>query len=172
MNGVVIYREVQQFRQVWLWMILTFSALMAWWAFFQQVVLKIPFGNRPSSDWVIWVIWLIVGVALPWLFFALKLVVEVRKEGIHAYFSPLYKRTISFQDLKDYRVVKYRPILDYGGWGIRFNWRRELALNVAGNCGVRFELKSGRKILIGSQSPEKLARAVGEALKIAKARDK
>ncbi len=130
--------------------------------------MKDPFGSRPSSDTVVWVIWLIVGVALPWFFYALKLIVEIRGEGVFAHFFPLYKRTIKFQDLKDYQVVKYRPILDYGGWGIRGSWRRELALNVAGNRGVKFELKDGRKNLIGSQSPEKFNRAVGEALKMAK----
>ena len=57
----------------------------------------------------------------------------------------------------------YRPILEYGGWGIRYTMGRGWAYNVSGNQGVQLELASGKRILIGSQRAEELARAIGEA---------
>jgi hypothetical protein len=58
----------------------------------------------------------------------------------------------------------YRPILEYGGWGIRYSpFAKGWAYNVSGNQGVQLELASGKRILIGPQRAEELARAVGEA---------
>lgn len=53
----------------------------------------------------------------------------------------------------------YRPISEYGGWGIRFG-RSGRAFNMSGNRGVQLVLKSGRRVLIGSQRPEELAAAI------------
>jgi hypothetical protein len=58
----------------------------------------------------------------------------------------------------------YRPILEYGGWGIRYSpFGQGCAYNVSGNRGVQLELADGQRILIGSQRAEELARAIGEA---------
>ena len=40
-------------------------------------------------------------------------------------------------------VVQYRPIVDYGGWGIRSGRDGERVLNARGNRGVRLELADG-----------------------------
>jgi hypothetical protein len=60
-------------------------------------------------------------------------------------------------------VQTYRPIRDYGGWGIRYG-RGGKAYNVSGNRGVMLELSDGQKLLIGSQRPEELANAINLAL--------
>jgi len=62
-----------------------------------------------------------------------------------------------------YRVVQYRPILDYGGWGIRAGRDGERVLNARGDRGVRLELADGSSLLIGSQRPEELAETLERA---------
>ena len=58
----------------------------------------------------------------------------------------------------------YRPLLEYGGWGIRYApFGKGWAYNVHGSQGVQLELTNGKRILIGSQRAEELARAIGEA---------
>ena len=62
-------------------------------------------------------------------------------------------------------VVTYRPIADFGCWGISFGRDGERALIARGNRGVRLVLNDGTKLLIGSQRPEALARALEQALR-------
>ncbi len=61
-------------------------------------------------------------------------------------------------------VVSYRPLMDYGGWGIRVGRDGERVLNARGNRGVRIELTDGTRLLIGSQRPEALAVAIERTL--------
>jgi hypothetical protein len=56
----------------------------------------------------------------------------------------------------------YRPILEYGGWGVRYSFvRKGWAYTVSGNRGVQLQLANGKRILVGSQRAEELARAIG-----------
>ncbi len=57
---------------------------------------------------------------------------------------------------------EYSPLAEFGGWGIRFGTEGR-AFNLRGNRGVQLELKSGRKVLIGSQRAEELAEAIRRA---------
>jgi hypothetical protein len=61
--------------------------------------------------------------------------------------------------------VNYRPIADYGFWGVRAGRDGERAFIARGNRGVRLELIDGTKILIGSQRPEALASVLDGALR-------
>ena len=57
-----------------------------------------------------------------------------------------------------------QPILEYGGWGIRYSpFGKGWAYNVRGNQGVQLELANGQRILVGSQRADELARAIGQA---------
>ena len=53
---------------------------------------------------------------------------------------------------------QYRPIIDYGGWGIRTGRDGERVLNARGNRGVRLELADGSRLLIGSHAVKNLPR--------------
>jgi hypothetical protein len=52
-------------------------------------------------------------------------------------------------------VITYRPIIDYGGWGVRFG-RKGMAYNVSGNIGLLISRKNGKTILIGTQKPDEM----------------
>jgi hypothetical protein len=56
----------------------------------------------------------------------------------------------------------YHPIREYGGWGIRMGGEGR-AFNMRGNRGVQLVLRSGQRVLIGSETPEVLAEAIRAA---------
>jgi len=47
-------------------------------------------------------------------------------------------------------VRKYKPLLEYGGYGIR-GFGNNRALNISGNTGLQLVFKDGRKLLIGTK---------------------
>ncbi len=118
----VNYREVQQFRQIWIWFLIVLIAGITWYGFFQQIIFRRPFGSNPAPDLVMWIIWIVVGIGFPLLFHATRLIVEVREDGVYIRFFPLHYRfhRIPFAELKSYEVRNYSPIKEYGGWGIRY----------------------------------------------------
>lgn len=157
----VLFREVQHFRQLWLWIIVLAIAGVAIYSVIQQLILDQPFGNNPASDTVVLALCVIFGVAFPVLFYRMNLTVEVREDGLHYRLFPFH---LSFQrigvaEIRRCEPVSYRPLRDYGGWGIRYGMGGK-AYNISGNRGVQLELINGRRILIGSQKPEELAAAI------------
>jgi hypothetical protein len=57
----------------------------------------------------------------------------------------------------------YHPIREYGGWGIRSAPNQSRAFNMRGDQGVQLVLRSGMRVLIGSQTPDALAEALRKA---------
>ncbi len=72
---------------------------------------------------------------------------------------PLYRRRICLDEIVSAEAVIYSPIAEYGGWGIK-GMPGNSALNARGNQGVRLTLRSGKRLLIGSQKPDALADAL------------
>jgi hypothetical protein len=155
------FREVQQFRQIWIWAIVIAIAGLMWYAFVIQVLFRRPFGDNPMPDILMIVFWLLFGLGLPALFFFGKLITEVRSDGIYIRFFPFHLsfQKIAFKDLKRYKTRTYRPLLEYGGWGIRYGFAGK-AYNVSGNRGVQLEFLNGKRLLIGSQRAEEFLQAI------------
>ncbi|MFC1963201.1 DUF6141 family protein [Chloroflexota bacterium] len=90
---------------------------------------------------------------------------EVRSDGIYFKYFPFHLsfRKIPLESLRKYEAITYRPIRDYGGWGLKYG-RKGRAYTARGNRGVQLELSDGRPVLIGSQKPEELVMAIDKAL--------
>lgn len=110
--------------------------------------------------------WLIAVVLVFILIKIFRMKTWVRKDGIHIRLFPFHLKPVfvSLGDFSDYSVITYNPLMDYGGWGIRWTLKGK-AYNARGNRGVLLSLNNGKTLLIGSQQPEKLAEAIGEALR-------
>jgi hypothetical protein len=156
------FREEQRFRQPWIWLLIGFVVLLQWWGFYQQILLGQPRGSRPAPDWLVVLFWLLFGIGLPLLFLYLKLVFTVTNESIDIHFRPLTRRKIPIAEVTHVEARTYSPIWGYGGWGIR-GFSSNRAYNVGGNRGVELVLKDGRKVMIGSQQADNLARAIAAA---------
>jgi hypothetical protein len=109
--------------------------------------------------------WVVLGIILATalLLYSMRLSVQVDAEAIRIRFFPLWKKTIPLAEVVRWEARTYRPLLEYGGWGIRYTLGKGWAYNVRGNRGVQLELTNGQRILIGSQRAEELAGAIGEA---------
>ena len=162
-RGRLYFYEEQRFRQPWVWALVLVPLLVFGYGFFKQIVLGEPWGDKPMEDSeLIGVTAMLVLIAV-WIY-EMRLVTEVREDGVHYHFFLLWRRKIlPFQRIKSYAVRSYNPIREYGGWGIRRGsggW----AYNVSGNRGVQFELTDATRLLIGSERPEEFARAVSKGM--------
>ena len=116
-------------------------------------------GGLRGVEWVP----LAVGAGLLLLFHVLELTVTVRPSETDVRFRPLTRRRVPHAALRSCEARTYRPILEYGGWGVRRGWGGGRAYNVRGNRGVQLVLDDGTRILVGSQRPEELAAAIRSA---------
>ena len=65
----IYYREEQRFSQRWLWMVLAIIAVLFTVGFVKQIVFKVPFGDKPMSDYQLLIIWVISSIVMPGLFY-------------------------------------------------------------------------------------------------------
>jgi hypothetical protein len=153
----VVFREEQYFD----WRVYCLFALLE--LFTGLVVVR---GHGWSREIVLG---LIIGLALLMLviIFLLHMTTEVTPTNVRIWFgwAPTYRREVPIATIRSIDVVTYRPIADYGFWGIRTGRDGERALIARGNRGVRLELTDGTRLLIGSQRPEELAATMDRALR-------
>jgi len=151
------YHEVQQFRQIWIVLIVGFLAVLAWYSFAVQIILGEPFGTNPAPDTVVLIILAIFGIAFPVWFWLLKLEIQVTGTALRFRMYLLHPswKEVPFADIASVIAVIYRPLREYGGWGIRFG-RKGMAYNISGNRGVQVTLKNGKSFLLGSLRAEEL----------------
>jgi len=72
----------------------------------------------------------------------------------------IIRKVFLLKDVETYRVVE-NPW--YYGWGIRYTPRGWL-FNVSGFSAIELQMKDGKLYRIGTDDPEGLAKAIGEAL--------
>jgi hypothetical protein len=163
----IIYREEQKFG-LWLrWLVylsMGFSAVITAFA-----MSKIPASDAPQANWELFLAGLVglgVPISIAALFLLLKLETYVSRDGIYVRYFPFHIRFKRFapEDLSEYYARQYKPLREYGGWGIRYSLRNGKAYNTSGNRGVQLVFKNGKKLLIGSQKPEQLEAAIREIL--------
>jgi hypothetical protein len=100
-------------------------------------------------------------VLLPVFLASMRLVTQVRHDGIYLRFIPFHWRWVRIEPerIKGVQARTYNPLLEYGGWGIRYGARGK-AYTISGNRGVELEFANGRTLLIGSQRAEELASVI------------
>ena len=161
----IYFKEEQRFRQIWLWVVVIVTCTIPWIGMIIQVILGQKVGNNPAPNWMIILIWLMFGVAFPVFFYLLKLVTEVRKDGIYFKFFPFHRKfkTYSYDEIDNCAMREYKPIREFGGWGIRYGLSGK-AYNVYGNKGIQLILKNKKRLLIGSQKADEFYKAIQKAL--------
>jgi hypothetical protein len=161
----VLFCEIQQFRQWWVWLIVSALVAFAAWIFITQIINGIPFGTKPLPDFGVYIVTFILGVGCPALFLLMKMKTIVRGDILIVSFLPFYFKKFPLDDIRDFAVCEFNPFKDFGGWGVRWNPKSGTGIFVSGGRGIRLEMKNGRKITIGSQEPERFADALTAALK-------
>ena len=142
-----MFREVQRFRQPWVWLLLSLAALVVT----ARLVSEGPsVGNTLGLG---------VVAATFLLFLNLKLEVETRPDALHLRYAPFFTRSIPYSEIREAELEPY-PLFAYGGWGLRYSFTKGWAYTVAGNQGLRLKLRSGKTLYLGSQRPEELLSAI------------
>lgn len=80
MNSTVLFREVQRFRQWWLWFVVAIGPLTVWLAAYRRFVLGEGTGTKPTPDNLLLVLCVLIGIGLPLLFYSAGLETEVRSD--------------------------------------------------------------------------------------------
>jgi hypothetical protein len=95
-----------------------------------------------------------------------RMVTELTPAEIRVRFGwiALFGEVVPLRHVRDCEAVTYRP-LAFGGWGLRGSRLAGGALNARGDRGVRLGLDNGKSLIIGSQRPDALAEAIGQALR-------
>lgn len=157
----ILFHEEQKFRQWWLLVIVSVTSVFPWIGFFYQIVFGNKFGNNPAPDTFIIIIWLVFGIGFPLLFLSSKLITLVRQDGVYLKFFPFHRKFkfLALNEIESYEEREYRPIYEYGGWGIRYGFGG-MAYNVSGNKGVQLIMKNKKKVLIGSQKSYEFYKAI------------
>jgi hypothetical protein len=162
------FHETQRFRQPWLWMIVMgiFVPVVGLFGYglWQQLVMGRPWGDRPASDaglLLVFAFVVLIAVGTSLLFVFARLDVTVTDDAVVIRFVPFHAkgRRIALSEIADAHTRKYRPLAEYGGWGIRYGFSG-MAYNVSGDEGVQLVLTSGKRILIGSQRSRELEAAI------------
>lgn len=127
-----------------------------------QVVLHHTWGQRMSNGSLIfWTVFL-------WLIYlrliTVKLVTDLWQDKLSIVMRGLWRvRNVPLDRVEDAQVVTFDAAKDYGGYGIRTAGRTK-AYIAAGERGVSLKLAKGSTVVVGSQRPDQLARAIHAAI--------
>ena len=146
-----LFEENQKFTQWWLWVVLLSFPI-------------ISFG--PFDENAININYILIGFAIPFLFYLFELRLKVSSEGLHFQFFPFHLKShiIKLEDIEKFKALEYSPLKEYGGWGIKYGFKGK-AYNVSGNKGVKIFLNNGTNIMFGSQKHNELAKALKQVQK-------
>ena len=139
--------EKQKIKNKWIWGIVVVLNLIVSYGIIRQMIYKIPFGDNPAPNFIL-ILGLVTTLALLVMLLTIYLEVTANVDKITIKFYPFFKREINFDEIKDIEIIKYKPLKDYGGWGIRYG-RKGKAYTIDGNLGLSITLLNDKNILIG-----------------------
>lgn len=154
------FSEKQPFSHPWIWALLLPIIFFLVYGIFQQLILDKPFGINPAPDYLL-VIFALIPAGILLLLLRAYLKTEISHEALTYKFFPFHLRQhrIAWRDVSRAYIRTYKPIREFGGWGIRISVKNGIAYNVMRDhkTGLQLHLESGKKILFSTQKPEELA---------------
>lgn len=152
-NKGLVFKEVQHFRQWWVWAILVVT-LAAMCAVGVSDYLKGAVGQGELMAMGIGAGLLLI---LMFYFWILRLHTAVNETGIRVKFAPfpMAEKQFEWSAMSKCYIRQYSPIGEYGGWGLK-GTSKNRAYNISGNEGLQIVFNDGRKVLIGTQKLEEL----------------
>jgi hypothetical protein len=169
------FKEEQYFSNPWFWVFLivvfTISLAPIVVPIYSELVLNKPHGQNPDAVvtlLIILTVLTIIYIAVVLLFRKMRLIVEIRNEGLFYRYPPFILKDRHFlkEEIANYKIRKYKPIREYNGWGLQNSWGKSgKAYNVKGNIGLQLYLKDGKRVLFGTQRGDALLRAMNKMMK-------
>lgn len=94
-------------------------------------------------------------VVLGYLLGGTTVLVRRHELMVHLGSVPLIRKRIAFEDIAALECVRYSPLKDFGGWGVRGSGAKQ-AWTARGDQAVVLHLVSGPQLYIGSDHPHRL----------------
>lgn len=163
-NGI-LFEETQKFRQLWFVLIMLGFNSLGLYGIISQLYFGLPFGNNPASDSGLIIIEIGI-LVFTFLLMNVKLETQIKKDGIYVKFIPFIFKFKHFEwsQLEKTYITKYKPIIDYGGWGWRIGAKGK-AYNISGNMGLQLVFMDNKKLLIGTQKPDEISQILNQLSK-------
>lgn len=140
-----------------IWAIMPVSAITT-----SAIMLAVGLGQPPAARATLAWVWAAVTaseVLLPWV---LRVRTRVTDRTLHVSFVPICRRRIPLEEVEEAEAIRYEPMRDAGGWGLKSSARYGLAFTAAGDRAVRV-VAGKRRLLIGSQRADELEAAIRRA---------
>jgi hypothetical protein len=160
-NGKILYEETQQFRIKWLWAIIILSVASS-----IGIVLGVALLEKEKSaeNWIALAIIVPLESLIMYMMYITKLETVITTEGVYYRWWPVQRkgRFIAKSEVEN-AEIRTGPGLSYGihwlpGYG-RIN-------NVGPGKGIQFVLQNGKKVFLGTQSPESLQTALKKIMTV------
>lgn len=93
----------------------------------------------------------------------LTVLVQETRIVVHLGSVRLVRKVVPFAGIVSIESVRYRPLVEFGGWGVRGAGKKK-AWTARGDRAVVIGLKEGRRLYVGSDHPKRLEEAIRGAL--------
>jgi len=141
-----------------------------WWTSLLVIVVSIWMLVGAVTSWSqSHVTAIIVGIFSPamWLLYGgIRVFINADAVIVRLGFIGVPLKSLPLKEIAEVSVHEFSPLRDFGGYGIRVN-RQMTAYYFSGNHGVLIVTTTGKKYLIGSDHPDKLAAVIEAARKTA-----
>jgi len=152
----VLFHEVQPLRQWHSRVVLAVPPSALLFIAMRQIAFHRPWAHPPVSNGdLIFLSILLVAVYIRLI--TVRLVTDLRAAELRIGLRGLWRlRRVPLATIHCARAVRYDPVSDYGGYGVR-SGAHGIGFIAYGNRGVQLELIDGSHLLVGSQRPDELA---------------
>lgn len=147
-RGAPVYREWSPWSG---WITIVF-----WGTMLIALVAVLTAGNGGQGDRLAGgVILAVVAVAIQWL--VVGMTVRLYRDELVLSLGrvPLIRKAIRYDEIVDLQSVTYRPLMEFGGWGVRFRGKKK-AWSARGNQAVVLHLADDTMLYVGSDHPHRL----------------
>ena len=148
-----VFNETQWFNQ-WFMQLINYGMIaFLLYCLYMWFIAKSAVGNVMETDVTGQIVVIVAVVFSVLLLLSFKLKTKIDEVGIHYKFLPIHRnfKIIRWDEMESCEVRTYNAITEYGGWGFKGGFGKGTAFNVKGNIGIQIVLKSGKRILIGTQ---------------------
>ena len=140
------FKEEQKFNQFYVYTIIAVVMSISGYAIFELVASH----EQADSEQIVAVsVSFLVAISVAVLFYFLKLQTRIDEVEIKVRFYPFINKKYKWSEVETAEVVEYRPLWEFGGWGIRYRVGK-VAYSVRGKVALKLVLNTGRVVMIGT----------------------
>jgi len=142
-----IFKESQTYFGTWIMYVIILTELPI------LILLIVLYATSNDKQEMVIALGIVLGTMLLVfiLILHLKLETKIDDKSISFRYTPFIRKWRHFQKeaVKSCEVIKYSPLVNYGGWGFKVNITSK-AYFVLGNTGILLDVGETKKILIGT----------------------